>query len=396
VTRTECGGCGAGGLELILDLGTSPLADAFPTDPTQVETRYPLQLLVCQRCWLVQLGEVVPDEALWSDYGFYSSTSPALTAYHAGLAELLLQRHGARASHLTVEIACNDGSLLDRLAPWVRAVGVDPAAGPAEVARGRGLDVRTALFDQRVADELRDELGPAGLVIASNVAAHVADLPGFLGAIRSLLADDGVAVLEVQSLADLLLGNQFDHVYHEHRFYFSVASLSAAVWAAGMSVVAMDRTPMQGGSIRLTCRRAASPTGRMMVGQPGEFGYVNTGMDVFAAVQARAEYLRTSLLGLVGAELDAGRKLAGFAASAKSTTLLNWCGLGPDQVSHIVDTTPHKIGRFTPGTHIPIVAEGARPDPDTYLLLAWNYLGRALRGPFEGRWLVPIPVPVLL
>jgi len=389
--RTACGSCGHDDLELILDLGRSPLADAFPTCvEADVET-YPLQLFVCDQCWLVQLGEVVPDEILWSDYGFYSSTSPGLVAYHKRLAELLMERHPDQARQLTVEIACNDGSLLSRIES-PRRLGVDPATGPAWAAIDNGLDVRNAPFTSALAQELRDEVGPAGLVIASNVAAHVADLGDFLQGIKILLADDGVAVIEVQSLADLILGNQIDHVYHEHRSFFSVTSLSAACERAGLGVVRVEPGPMQGGSLRVTCRSRSGPRQSYLQDSVG----LGHSMTVLKGLQLRAEYLRMMLLDLLLVEVDAGRSVAGFGASAKSTTLLNWCGLGPDVISHVVDTTPHKIGRFTPGTNIPIVGPGDHPDPDTYLMLVWNYVSRIRTDPFKGRWLVPIPQPVIL
>ena len=394
--RTCCGSCGNANLEPVLDLGYSPLADAFPEAIDEIEMTYPLQLFVCDACWLVQLGEIVPDDILWSDYGFYSSTSPAIAAYHRALADLLMRRHPDQVQRLTVEIACNDGSLLSQInSP--RLLGVDPAEGPALQAIANGLDVRVTPFTKQLAENLHSEMGPAGLVIASNVAAHVADLSDFLLGITTLLADDGVAVIEVQSLADLLLGNQFDHVYHEHRSFFSATSLIAACREAGLNVVNVERTPMQGGSIRVTCQRQwvkKLPVAAKLLLQ-GEDGFTNS-MASFAGLQARAEQLRNRLIDLLADEISAGRKVAGFAASAKSTTLLNWCGIRSNVVGHVVDTTPHKIGRYTPGTKIPIVGPGELSDPDTYLLLAWNYVSRIRTDPFKGRWLVPIPQPVIL
>ncbi len=209
----------------------------------------------------------------------------------------------------------------------------------------------------------------------------------------------------MQSLAELLLGNQFDHVYHEHRSFFSASSLVFACQEAGLSVIDLERTPMQGGSIRVTCKRAITPhtTGTRLPirrAMKKTSGFTDA-MITYDGLQVRAEYLRTRLLEMLHDEVDAGRRVAGFAASAKSTTLLNWCGIGQDAgysnlLSHVVDTTPHKIGKFTPGTHIPIVGPDEQPDPDTYLMLAWNYVGRIRQDPFQGRWLVPIPQPVIL
>lgn len=396
--RTGCGGCQSPDLMPFLDLGASPLADVFPTSPDAVLPRYPLRAVVCRSCWLVQLLDVVPDELLYgADYGFYSSTSPSIRAYDADLARWALARFGDEAKRGVVEIACNDGSLLQHLAAGAGGpvLGVEPAAGPAEVARKRGLIVAEVPFTRALAEDIV----PSGLVIAKNVAAHVADLPDFLAGIAHLIGDDGVAVIEVQDVAALLLGNQFDHFYHEHRFYFSVASLSAACWRAGMHVVETERTPAQGGSIRAVVRRRAGALLDVRW-HPVAQGWLRD-RSAYAGIQGRADELRDRLLALLDYERSAGRTVAGYAATAKSATLLNWCDIGPDRLAYIEDTTPHKIGRYTPGTGIPIVAEGDRPYPDTRLLLAWNYLGNVLEREngytmSGGRWIVPIPVPAVL
>lgn len=379
---------------MVLDLGTSPLADAFPATP-EVEERWPLRLAVCPSCWLAQLMDVVPDELLWSDYGFHASSSPSLVAYHREYAAWALRRFGEQANRLTVEVACNDGSLLRHFAAaGCPAVGVDPAGNVARHARERGLDVVVAPFGRAVAEDLVADRGPAGLVVANNVLAHVADLGDFCEGLRVLLAPGGVLLVEVQDLADLLLGNQVDHVYHEHRFFFTAATLAATLARHGLSVTEVHRTPAQGGSVRVVVQHFA-PAATVVL-PPGL-----ARMDVYSSLQARANLLRGRLLELLHAERAAGRVVAGYAASAKSATLLNWCRIGPDLVPWVVDTTPHKIGRLTPGTHIPIVAPGDRPDPGTYLLLAHNYLPGVLRreaafAATGGRWLVPIPQPVIL
>lgn len=394
--RQSCGGCGSATLDQFLDLGTSPLADAFPTTTTESERRYPLQVAVCRWCWLVQLLEVVDDAELYgADYGFYSSTSPSIVKYDGAFADWAHAKFPEQIRQGVVEIACNDGSLLQHFnRPGIPVLGVEPAAGPAAVAARFGLPVTVEPFTLAVAQRLADQGGRPGLVIAKNVAAHVANLPDFFAGIAHLIVGDGVAVVEVQNLADLLLGNQFDHFYHEHRFYFSAASLARVCFRAGLNLVSTEWTPAQGGSIRAVLRS------QKLVRFERSFlaeAWLRDG-SAYAGVQRRADHLKTRLLDLLEAEGTSGRTLAGYAASAKSTTLLNWCGIGSDLLDCVVDTTPHKIGRFTPGTHIPIVAPGDRPEPDTYLLLAWNYLGDVLRREraFRGRWIVPIPMPVIL
>jgi methylation protein EvaC len=392
-----CGGCGSARVTEFLDLGTSPLADRFPASLDDPEAWWPLGLQVCEDCWLVQLTEVVPDDQLWgADYGFYTGSSPAAVAYFQEYADWLLAPANKQATDgLVVEVACNDGTLLGELhTAGCRTLGVEPSSGPADVARGRGLDVVGEPFGLAVAERIREGHGPAGLVIANNVAAHVADLGDFFAGIRYLLVGDGIAVIEVQYLADLLLGNGFDHVYHEHRTFFSVSTLAETMTANGLELTGWSRTPAQGGSIRVTARR----TRYCPQVPPREEWLCHSG--TYSEVQGRADMLRERICGLVDAELDDGRIVVGYGASAKSCTILNWCGLGPKKVAAVHDLTPTKVGKFTPGTHIPIT-DAPLPEGATALMLIHNYLGPVIRREREwldsgGRFIVPIPVPVLL
>lgn len=383
--RTACGGCGNENLEVFLDLGSSPRADAFPAAPGP-EDRYPLQLGVCRACWLVQLMEIVPAGDLYgAGYAFYASSSPDLVEYDKAFAGWVLSRW---PDHQVVEIACNDGCLLRH---FPAGVGVEPAAGPARAARQLGLHVVDEPFTRALAANLDTAVPGPRVVIAKNVLAHVDDLDDMVAGVALLIRHGGVAVIEVQALDDLLAYNQFDHVYHEHRFYLSPSTLRSVLHRHGLAVVVEMRTPAQGGSIRVVAMR------RQTSGAPADW---TCGMDAYAGVQGRADHLRRSLLDLLARERAEGRNVAGYAASAKSATLLNWCGIGTNMLDYIVDTTPHKIGRVTPGTHIPVVAPGG-PDPHTFLMLARNYLGGALRRESAftlsgGRWIVPIPQPVVI
>jgi SAM-dependent methyltransferase len=382
--RTECGGCGDN-LVLVLDLGASPLADKFPANADTAETYYPLELMVCPSCWLVQLGEVVSsDELFGSDYAFYTSASPSLREYFAEVAALLLA--DLKPDSRVVEIACNDGTLLNHFAAaGHRTYGIDPAA-PAALARERHPVAMVPFTAQLAA-----EVGQADLALAFNVAAHVADPHDFLRGVRALLADDGIAVVEFQNLADLVTGCQVDHVYHEHRYFYSAQTFSRLAAQHGLVAKSYTRTPAQGGSLRVT----------LVPEKPEHLPPVAlhwlSKFSTYSSLQPRADRMKDLLLAILD---DCGEAtVAGYGATAKSATLLNWCGIDTRQVAWVEDVTPAKIGRFTPGTKIPIRAPGERPD--YYLVLAWNYLGGIVRREQAylaggGRLIVPGPVPCVL
>lgn len=398
--RTTCSGCGYDDLRMILDLGLSPVADAYTNHPDEVTPAYPLQLAVCTGCWLVQLLEVVDHEVLFgTGYSFYSSASAPLSAYHESYARDVLDRHGDAAKSLVVEIGCNDGDMLRHFhAAGCRSVGVDPSGGPVDVARSRDLSVWNVAFDAQVGANMRTSLGPAGVVIANHVLAHVQDVSSVLEGVSTLLASDGVAMIEVQYLPDLLVNNAFDLVYHEHRNFFSLSSLEKAAMRHGLYVVDVELTDRQGGSLRATLSRGrqSSPTVDSIRAQESWL----RGVGSYDGLQGRAERIRTRLRDMLFTELDRGALVAGFGAPAKATTLLNFCGIDRDWLSYVVDSTPAKQHRFVPGTGIPILSyqDANISDVDTFLLLAWNYAHPIIKsnsGP-ETRWILPIPSPIIL
>lgn len=394
--RESCAACG-GELRDFLDLGSSPPANKFPATAGEPETWYPLQAAVCTSCWLAQLREVVPDDELYGeDYGFRTGTSPMAVRYFGELAQELMPLYPAQAAQLTVEIACNDGTLLRPFAGFGWPVlGVEPSGAAADAA-ARGIPVIAEPFTAKLGQEIRELHGPAGLVLAFNVIAHVADPRDFLAGVAALLADDGVAVIEFQDCEKLVAGLQYDHVYHEHRFFFTLRSFARVAAGAGLGVAEWERTPAQGGSVRVTLRHDARAV--IPGSGPGSRAWLEY-WEPYAGMQDRALYAKYRLRELTGAEKYAGRIVAGYAASAKSCTLLNFCGLGPRAVRWVEDLTPGKIGRFMPGSHIPVRGPGQKPD--TWLVFAWNYLPDVLRREREfldggGRLIIPGPVPVLL
>lgn len=388
--RTSCSGCGGTNLDPFLDLGESPIADAYTATPDEPVDRYPLQVAVCAKCRLVQLLEVVDHRVLFgTGYSFYSSASPPLSAYHEAYARSVLAHHGALARRGVVEIGCNDGDLLR----WFTnhpVLGVDPAAGPAAAAAGRGLEVLVRPFGLAAAHDIRDARGRQGLVLANHVLAHVADVADVLAGVRALLADDGIAMVEVQYLPDLITNNAADLVYHEHRNFFSLSSLEQAALRHGLHIVDAELTDRQGGSLRATLRTQPTPNGRVDCLRATE-RWLNS-WCAYDGMQGRVDRIRTRLQDLLA---TTGR-IAGYGAPAKATTLLHFAGIDSRHLAHVVDTTAAKQGRHIPGTGIPIVAPDQSSGHDTYLLLAWNYQRQIMHANPGRRWIVPIPAPVLL
>lgn len=392
--RTCCSACGCTELDTFLNLGTSPIADAYTATAGEQPDRHPLEVAVCAKCRLVQLLEVVDHETLFgTGYSFYSSASAPLSAYHAAYARDVRARHPQLIRRGVVEVGCNDGDLLRHFAD-VEHRGVDPAVGPTDAARARGLDVLTKPFGLAVAHELRERRGRQGVVFANHVLAHVADVADVLGGIAALLAPDGVGMVEVQYLPDLLVNNAFDLVYHEHRNFFSLSSLEQAAMRHGLHVADAELTDRQGGSLRVTLARTARGSSRVDKIRSSE-AWLHA-WSAYEGMQGRVERVRDRLWNLIGAELSAGRTLAGYGAPAKATTLLNFCGITADVLPHVVDTTEAKQGRHIPGTGIPILAPDDAPLVETYLSLAWNYQRQIMRNNPGHRWIMPIPAPVLL
>ena len=373
-----CGGC----VQKVIDLGPTPIADRLDLTET-----HPLRFAVCTTCWLAQLLDFLPDETLYGpEYAFRTGASLSAVEYFAEYARWatdLLPRRG-----FVVEVACNDGTLLRHFADAGHdTLGVDRSLGAATEARARDLKVWTTPFNQLVGELLRRDEGSADLVIANNVLAHVTDPVDFLAGVAEVLAPRGKAVIEVQYLGDLIAGNQFDHIYHQHRFYFSVASLATLAAKVGLGVEQVLHTTAQGGSIRVVLSKNSKG-----FSVPWDEGWLRR-WPTFASFASRVRWIRELLRAMVTQEREAGRSVAGYAATAKATTLLSFTGINLD---YIVDTTPNKIGKRLCG--IPIVAEGK---PDTFLLLAWNYLGGVLRRERAfmergGRFIVPIPYPMVL
>lgn len=407
-----CRGCGAADVTTFLDLGWTPVANTYRLDPDDRETSYPLQLGRCAVCGLVQQGVIVPDSVIYGpQYGFYSGGSAPQRRYHAETA-MQLQQLVPSFDDLVVEIACNDGSLLAELTRmgYTNLLGVDPSA-PVRTAVERSIRAWEAKFTAELATQIRAGFGPAKLVIAQHVLAHVEDLGDMLTGIWELMDEDSTAAVDVQYLPDLLAGNMYDQVYHEHRYFWSLRTWIHLAKLRGLYVVDAELINFQNGSLRVYLTRKprlpSTRAGRILRGEAWADEW-----NAYASMQGRVARVRERLVRMVRDEIAAGHTVAGYAASAKATTILNSCGLTVNEIPYIIDSTPQKQGRFLPGTRIPIVGDdkdliAAQSDLDrhesqpTYLLLASNYLGAVLRDRCEflssgGRWIVPVPNPMVI
>jgi len=408
VSRARCRGCEAALPRPFLDLGRTPLANAFvrPEDAAAPEPTFPLAVAHCPRCQLVQLTDVVPAEALFSEYVYFSSYSDTALAHARATADALVERLGLGRHSRVLEIASNDGYLLQHfLARGVRVLGVEPAANVAAVAAARGIPTVSRFFGRPIVPEIRARFGAADLVIGNNVLAHVATVNEFLCAVAACLAREGSAIFEFPYVADLLDGVQFDTIYHEHVFYYSLSAVAALARRAGLDVVDAVHQPIHGGSLRVFLRHAGTAPATEAVAarlaheraiglsDPARYA------EFRHAVAALQEELRTLLQTLRAA----GKRIAAYGAPAKGNTLLNTSGIGRDLIEFTVDRSPHKQGLLTPGVRLPVRAPDAliAEMPDYTLILPWNIAEEIVaqqsayvaRG---GRFVVPIPKPRVL
>jgi len=392
---------------VFLSLGETPLANSFVRIGSmgQPQLRVPLEVMRCERCGLVQLTVVVDPEVMFRDYLYATSASAPMRGHFDDLAAELVSRF-APADSLVVEVGSNDGVLLRPLASrGARALGVEPASNLATIANAEGLETLNEFFGLQVAQRIRSERGAAKVVVGNNVLAHIDDLPAMVRSLDALLDDDGVFVAEVPYLFDLLDHVEYDTVYHEHLSYFHLAPLAVLFDHVGMELFDVKRLATHGGSIRMYAgRRGRRPvTTSLRELRASEAARLTDATGLFAAFTGRVEAQRAALRSLLGDLRTNGTRLAGYGATAKGNTMLNYCGIGADTLAFIADTTPYKQGLLTPGTHIPVRPESAIDDEgiEVLLLLAWNYADEIVRRMTTytgrgGRFIHPIPLPRFL
>ncbi|MFE5506127.1 MULTISPECIES: class I SAM-dependent methyltransferase [Amycolatopsis] len=377
---TTCRLCGSAHLASVVDLGATPPCERFLTAEQlqEPEPTYPLHLRVCTECWLAQIPPLITPEETFTEYAYFSSYSASWVDHAKTFVDGAVERLGLDGSSFVVEVASNDGYLLKHVvAQKIRCLGVEPSVNVGQAARDAGVPTKTAFLGPETGRDVREEHGPADLVVANNVYAHIPDIIGFTHGLRALVADDGWVSIEVQHLLTLIQDNQYDTIYHEHFQYYTVESARRALARGGLSVVDVELLPTHGGSIRLWARPdavAGEPSERMMQVLDAEKAAGLHEMSGYTEFSERVTKVRLELNKFLTDAALEGKTVVGYGAPGKGNTLLNHCGIRPDVLRYTVDRNPYKHGRFTPGTRIPILPpERIEADrPDYVLVLPWN------------------------
>lgn len=404
-TVTRCRVCGsAEEWQRVISFGEVPLANSFqPTDEPHEEEIYPLEVVSCRACRLLSLTVVVDPELLYRTYPYVTSDSETMTRHMREVVRLCHERSPLAEGDLVVELGSNTGQQLMAFRDaGARVLGVDPALNLAQIAESRGAPTVPEFFDATTAEAIASRHGKAAAILGRHVFAHVDDLGELLAGARKLLADDGLFTIEVPYAVDLLNGLAFDTIYHEHLSYFLVSTLDTLFARHGLRTVDVARLSVHGGSILVSaglaeCRWPTHERVHELIAHERAAGYLAD--EAYERFAVRVRETCAELTALVRCLVSDGHRVACYGASAKGTTLLNICGLGPEELDFCTDTTPQKQGLFTPGSHLPVLSpDDVRRQPDYYLLLAWNYAEEIMRRESAfleggGSFIVPVPEP---
>ena len=377
---TACRLCGAALAHTFVDLGMQPPCEAFVAadDINQMEPHYPLRALVCSECFLVQIAEHVSPEGIFEEYAYFSSYSDSWVEHARRYSEMAIGRFGLDKRHFVVELASNDGYLLQHFLPHeIPVLGIEPAVNVAQVAIDKGIPTVTRFFGEKFARDMRDEGGQADLIIGNNVLAQVPDLNDFVAGMKILLKASGVITLEFPHIARLIEENQFDTIYHEHFSYFSLLTIETMVKRHGLKVFDVEQLPTHGGSLRVYLCHDDDPRPRerrvdSLLARERAEGLDN--IETYSAFAEDTRAAKRNLLAFLIRLKEMRHTICAYGAPGKGNTLLNYCGIGTDFIDFAVDRNPYKHGRYTPGMHIPIrpVSEIERVRPDYILIMPWN------------------------
>jgi SAM-dependent methyltransferase len=399
-----CRLCAAPLTRTFVDLGMSPLCEDFRREEQlgEVEHYYPLHVYVCEQCFLVQLMEYVNPEAIFTEYAYFSSYSTSWVAHAKRYCEDVTGRYGLGAQSLAVELASNDGYLLQHFGPLgVPVLGIEPAANVAKVALEKGIPTRVEFFGTKLARKLVAEGIRADLIVGNNVLAQVPDLNDFVAGMKLLLKPEGVITLEFPHLERLIEENQFDTIYHEHFSYFSLLTTREAARRHGLRITDVEELPTHGGSLRVhlahdESAHAVSPRVDALLLREQALRFDS--IEGYSGMAPKVMRVKRDLLAFLIAAKNEKKTVCGYGAPGKGNTLLNYCGIGTDFLDFTVDRNPYKHGRYTPGMHIPILPVEAldRRKPDYILILPWNLKAEIVRqmhhaAAWGAKFVVPIP-----
>lgn len=376
-----CRICGTGLTRTLVDLGATPLANGFVT-PEQaavgLDRAFPLRVRVCEVCLLAQLDTIVPADSIFADYVYRSSVSASWVEHARRYAEAVTRRFGLRQDSLVIEVASNDGYLLQHfVAAGIPVLGIEPASNIADLARARGVPTEVAFFGAATARRLAQRGLAADLLVANNVLAHVPDIAGFVAGMALVLAPNGVATVEFPHLLRLIEDVQFDTIYHEHYSYLSLLVLERLLLSVGLRAFDVQELPTHGGSLRVyVCHATGAFAEQPALAEvrAEEHAARLDEPEGYAGFAPRVARVQRAFRDFLAAERRAGRSVAGYGAAAKASTLLNTCGVTEAEMRFIVDNNPDKQGKLVPGCHIPVLpAEAlARENPDNIVILPWN------------------------
>lgn len=401
----KCRHCGADVTLPFVDLGAAPPSNAY-LDVSALdapETHYPLKVMVCQSCWLVQTRDYTHFADLFAaDYAYFSSFSTSWLTHAERYVDEMCERFGLGTSSQVIEVAANDGYLLQYMkARDIPCLGIEPTASTARAARQKGLEMVEDFFGVRLATQLRDGGFAADLMAANNVLAHVPDINDFVAGFTTLLTPQGVATFEFPHLLNLVRENQFDTIYHEHFSYLSAVVIDRLAKMHGLSFVDVEELPSHGGSLRIYLAHegsshAVNPRVPALIAREERLGFRS--LEGYAGFSEKVEQTKRALLSFLIAAKNDGKRICGYGAPGKGNTLLNYCGIGPDFLDFTVDRNPYKHGRFTPGTHIPIRPVEAIDEakPDLILILPWNLTKEIVHqmrhvADWGAKFVIPIP-----
>ncbi|GAB4578969.1 MAG: class I SAM-dependent methyltransferase [Anaerolineales bacterium] len=401
----SCRFCHAPLTVTVVDLGMSPLCESFlaADQLNQMEPFYPLHVYVCEHCFLVQLEEYVSPEQIFTEYAYFSSYSTAWLQHARAYTDLMVQRFGLDKNSFVVELASNDGYLLQYfLQKHIPVLGIEPAKNVAQVALDKGIPTRTEFFGVALARQLAAEGKQADLILGNNVLAQVPDLNDFVGGIKLLLKPGGVVTIEFPHLQRLIEENQFDTIYHEHFSYFSFLTAEKIFAAHGMTLFDVEELWTHGGSLRIyachTEDEAKPITARAQELHAREIALGLTDMAYYHQFDERVKETKRKILTFLIEAKRAGKTIAGYGAPGKGNTLLNYCGIRTDFLAYTCDRNPYKHGRYLPGTHIPIYPPEkiAETRPDYIFILPWNLKNEIMNQlayirEWGGKFVVPIP-----